>query len=192
MEKATCECTAAGLRSMLDVRFAPCRVHARRRSCTKICMFTLRIRVHTRLSLGVAPACTGAQLLSPLLQMAAMCAFSFGLGAGISWLVQRKFFKHALATTPGRQEPGSVKYIHPPHPAWEPGQPQPHPFSADDRVEIDPSEIDKAYLYSLMISAVTPRPIGFVSSMGRDGSHNLSPYSYFNMVGLPLSRSFCL
>ena len=48
---------------------------------------------------------------------------------------------------------------------------------------MDPGEIDKAYLYSLMISAVTPRPIGFVSSMGSDGSHNLSPYSYFNMVG---------
>ena len=116
--------------------------------------------------------------------MASICALSFGLGAGISWLIQRKCSKHALKeTNPGRREPGLVTYVHPPHPAWEPRQPQPHPVPSDDRIEVDPGEIDKAYLYSLMISAVTPRPIGFVSSMGSDGSHNLSPYSYFNMVG---------
>ncbi len=29
---------------------------------------------------------------------------------------------------------------------------------------------------------VAPRPIGWVSSVGRDGSRNLAPYSFFNMV----------
>jgi flavin reductase (DIM6/NTAB) family NADH-FMN oxidoreductase RutF len=30
---------------------------------------------------------------------------------------------------------------------------------------------------------VAPRPIGWISSMGADGSINLAPYSFFNMVG---------
>ena len=29
---------------------------------------------------------------------------------------------------------------------------------------------------------VTPRPIGWISSRGADGSHNLAPYSFFNAV----------
>ncbi len=30
---------------------------------------------------------------------------------------------------------------------------------------------------------VSPRPIGWISSRGRDGSVNLAPYSYFNAIG---------
>ena len=30
---------------------------------------------------------------------------------------------------------------------------------------------------------VAPRPIGWIGTRGRDGSHNLSPYSFFNAVG---------
>ena len=30
---------------------------------------------------------------------------------------------------------------------------------------------------------VAPRPIGWIGSKGRDGSLNLSPYSFFNAVG---------
>jgi flavin reductase (DIM6/NTAB) family NADH-FMN oxidoreductase RutF len=30
---------------------------------------------------------------------------------------------------------------------------------------------------------VAPRPIGWIGTKGRDGSHNLSPYSFFNAVG---------
>jgi flavin reductase (DIM6/NTAB) family NADH-FMN oxidoreductase RutF len=29
---------------------------------------------------------------------------------------------------------------------------------------------------------VAPRPIGWIGTKGRDGSHNLSPYSFFNIV----------
>lgn len=31
-------------------------------------------------------------------------------------------------------------------------------------------------------SCVIPRPIGWISTIGADGSHNLAPYSYFNTV----------
>jgi flavin reductase (DIM6/NTAB) family NADH-FMN oxidoreductase RutF len=30
---------------------------------------------------------------------------------------------------------------------------------------------------------VAPRPIGWISTVGPDGEHNLAPYSFFNMVG---------
>lgn len=36
--------------------------------------------------------------------------------------------------------------------------------------------------YRLLISAITPRPIGFVSSISRDGTRNLAPFSYFTFV----------
>jgi flavin reductase (DIM6/NTAB) family NADH-FMN oxidoreductase RutF len=36
--------------------------------------------------------------------------------------------------------------------------------------------------YRLLISTVIPRPIAWVSSMGADGSLNLAPFSFFNVV----------
>jgi flavin reductase (DIM6/NTAB) family NADH-FMN oxidoreductase RutF len=52
-------------------------------------------------------------------------------------------------------------------------------------VAIDPYEHGRpAHLnYKLLISAVVPRPIGFVSTLSADGTRpNLAPFSYFNMV----------
>ena len=37
--------------------------------------------------------------------------------------------------------------------------------------------------YTLMTSAVIPRPIAFVSSLSKAGAPNLAPFSYFAMVG---------
>ena len=37
--------------------------------------------------------------------------------------------------------------------------------------------------YRLLTSIVVPRPIAWVSSMGSDGSTNLAPFSFFNVVG---------
>ncbi|SGY34456.1 BQ5605_C002g01634 [Microbotryum silenes-dioicae] len=49
---------------------------------------------------------------------------------------------------------------------------------------IDPSDdkINKASLYKLMISGVTPRPVGFISSISSEGQTNLAPFSYFNIA----------
>ncbi|PQE12986.1 flavo oxygenase protein [Rutstroemia sp. NJR-2017a BBW] len=52
-------------------------------------------------------------------------------------------------------------------------------------VEIDPYEPGRpvVYNYKLMISAIIPRPIGFISTRSADGSStNLAPFSYFQMV----------
>ncbi|MCS6840836.1 MAG: flavin reductase family protein [Roseiflexus sp.] len=40
--------------------------------------------------------------------------------------------------------------------------------------------------YRLLISSVVPRPIGWASTVGADGSINLAPFSFFNAVGGPI------
>lgn len=44
---------------------------------------------------------------------------------------------------------------------------------------IDPSGAKYTDVYKLMISAIVPRPIAFVSTRAEDGTLNLAPFSYF-------------
>jgi len=46
---------------------------------------------------------------------------------------------------------------------------------------IDPKAIPTAQLHQLLLGAVSPRPIAFVSSIAKDGTPNLAPYSFFNV-----------
>lgn len=46
----------------------------------------------------------------------------------------------------------------------------------------DPKAHPRNEVYRFLISAVVPRPIAFVSSMGADGNLNLAPFSYFNAI----------
>jgi len=50
-------------------------------------------------------------------------------------------------------------------------------------ISINPAELSPRDAYRLLISTVVPRPIGWISSIGLDGSLNLAPYSFFNGVG---------
>ncbi|KAG8424360.1 hypothetical protein J3459_002604 [Metarhizium acridum] len=58
----------------------------------------------------------------------------------------------------------------------------PEPQSA--HVSIDPYEPGRpaVFNYKLLISSIVPRPIAFLSTRSSDGSTNLAPFSYFNMV----------
>lgn len=47
---------------------------------------------------------------------------------------------------------------------------------------IDPAELDTTSVYKLLVGAVVPRPIAWVSSRSRDGILNLAPYSFFNVA----------
>ncbi|MGM0605587.1 MAG: flavin reductase family protein [Halobacteriota archaeon] len=38
--------------------------------------------------------------------------------------------------------------------------------------------------YRLLSTAVTPRPIGWISTRGPNGVDNLAPYSFFNVIGV--------
>lgn len=68
-------------------------------------------------------------------------------------------------------------------PEWQPGQPQPAPYDSDATVDLDPAKVAPSQLYTLMISAVVPRPIAFISTVSNEGHRNLSPFSFFNVMG---------
>lgn len=54
------------------------------------------------------------------------------------------------------------------------------------KVSVDPygegrSTVDN---YKTLISAINPRPVGFVSSIDKNGVRNLAPFSFFNVVNI--------
>lgn len=59
-------------------------------------------------------------------------------------------------------------------------------------MEIDPSTLPQRDRYKLMIGAIVPRPIAFVSTLSRGGGPNLAPFSFFAGVSaVPMSLLFC-
>ena len=48
-------------------------------------------------------------------------------------------------------------------------------------ISITPKEISTAKLHGYLLSAVSPRPIAFASTIDKDGNVNLSPFSFFNV-----------
>jgi flavin reductase (DIM6/NTAB) family NADH-FMN oxidoreductase RutF len=49
-------------------------------------------------------------------------------------------------------------------------------------MELDPSRLDYRDAYKLLIGAVLPRPIAFVSTLSVGGVPNLSPFAFYNAV----------
>ena len=60
-----------------------------------------------------------------------------------------------------------VKHVGPPHPDWTPGQKQPYPFEDSTRLTLDPADGPRV-MYPLVISAIVPRPIAFISSLSAE------------------------
>lgn len=50
-------------------------------------------------------------------------------------------------------------------------------------MELDPATFEGS-LYRTLTGTVVPRPIGWISTTGPDGSDNLAPYSFFNVVSV--------
>ncbi len=50
-------------------------------------------------------------------------------------------------------------------------------------MDIYPENHDIKDVYKLLTAAVTPRPIGWISSINAKGERNLAPFSFFNVVG---------
>ena len=67
-----------------------------------------------------------------------------------------------------------------PNPNWKPGDKITPPFT--EMAEVDPSKISQQDMYKLLIGAVVPRPIAFVSTVNNKGEGNLAPFSFFNAV----------
>ena len=57
---------------------------------------------------------------------------------------------------------------------------------------LDPSSASPQEVYRLLIGAVVPRPIAFVSSLSADGIPNLAPFSFFTVISAnPPVVCFC-
>src|SRR5690554_5581926 len=48
-------------------------------------------------------------------------------------------------------------------------------------ITIDPKEVSTGKIHGYLLSAVTPRPIAFASTIDNEGNVNLSPFSFFNV-----------
>lgn len=60
--------------------------------------------------------------------------------------------------------------------------------STNNLISIVPGDLDPRTAYRLLISVVVPRPIGWTSTLGADGTLNLAPFSFFNAVSnVPLT-----
>ena len=76
-------------------------------------------------------------------------------------------------------------YTQIPNKDWKVGSGANDPSWKDHKkLEIDPygegrNPVDN---YKTLISAIVPRPIGFVSTVSKTGERNLAPFSYFTMV----------
>src|ERR1041384_4302218 len=59
-------------------------------------------------------------------------------------------------------------------------------------MELDPAKIAQPDRYKILIGAIVPRPIAFVSTISQDGRPNLAPFSFFSGVGSnPMTLLFC-
>lgn len=50
-------------------------------------------------------------------------------------------------------------------------------------MKIFPENHETDAIYKLLTASVTPRPIGWISSISNKGERNLAPFSFFNIVG---------
>ena len=96
-------------------------------------------------------------------------------------------FKEVEASRPEWAANTNWRFTRAPKPDWKPGD------GANDggeslkheHIEIDPNEEGRpaTFNYKLLISAIIPRPIGFVSTISKDGSStNLATFSYTQVV----------
>ena len=49
---------------------------------------------------------------------------------------------------------------------------------------LNPKELDSRIFYSYLTGTVAPRPIAFASTVDKSGNVNLSPFSFFNIMGI--------
>lgn len=64
--------------------------------------------------------------------------------------------------------------------SWKPGTQIASPVRG--MTELRMAELDTTSIYKLLIGAIVPRPIAFVSTVSPEGVGNLAPFSFFNGV----------
>ncbi len=53
---------------------------------------------------------------------------------------------------------------------------------ASSKLLADPAHLQPPASYALLVGAIVPRPIGFISTISDEGVANLAPFSFFNAV----------
>lgn len=94
-------------------------------------------------------------------------------------------FKKVEASRPPFEKDVKWHYNQTVDPNWKPGTgATDDEWKKHEKIEIDPYGQDRNPVdnYKMLISGVTPRPIGFVSSISKDGVRNLAPFSYTTVV----------
>ncbi|KAI7186802.1 hypothetical protein KC363_g6359 [Hortaea werneckii] len=96
-------------------------------------------------------------------------------------------FKEVEACRPPWRSQDGWAFTQTKKPDWKPGEGANDGGESlkHDHVEIDPYQDGRpaTFNYKLLISAIIPRPIGFVSTRSKDGtSTNLAPFSYTQVV----------
>ncbi|KAH8176559.1 flavin reductase like domain-containing protein [Sarocladium implicatum] len=99
----------------------------------------------------------------------------------------RPDFKVVEASRPEFDSSSQFRFTRSPNPTWTfgSGANGEHPTTPASHVAIDPYAEGRPpnFNYKLLISAIIPRPIAFVSTLSPDGkTQNLAPFSYFNFV----------
>jgi flavin reductase (DIM6/NTAB) family NADH-FMN oxidoreductase RutF len=57
-------------------------------------------------------------------------------------------------------------------------------FKAENKyISVDPKEAPVKEIHQLLLGGVSPRPIALVSTVSKDGTNNLAPFSFFNAFG---------
>jgi flavin reductase (DIM6/NTAB) family NADH-FMN oxidoreductase RutF len=51
-----------------------------------------------------------------------------------------------------------------------------------DYLAFDPATVEKRQVYRLLVGSVVPRPIGWASTVSKNGITNLAPFSFFTVV----------
>lgn len=107
-------------------------------------------------------------------------------------------FKKVEASRPAWDLNSKLRFIQTPLPSWTPGS-GPNQLAnqsatgSEKHVSINPTDPERpsTFNYKLLISAITPRPIAFISSYLPDAKDpddrsldegNLAPFSYFNVI----------
>lgn len=84
------------------------------------------------------------------------------------------------------QRAQAITVTQPPKPSWTYGSGATDEGESLQKrhIEMNPFEPGRPMFhnYSLLVSAIVPRPIGFISTLSTDGKPNLAPFSYFQVV----------
>lgn len=109
---------------------------------------------------------------------------SSSISAGAKHQSHQEDFKKVEASRPLFENENVWNLTKPPKANWSPGDgANDDQWKKHKKIPIDVYAEGRPLVdnYKILISAITPRPVGFISSVDENGARNLAPFSYFNV-----------